>query len=651
MTEAHMKKFAIMAMAWSLVLFSACSVPSSELAWAQGTQKAEVEETFTDQELIARQEKELAEKAKAEHEEWERSAKEEAKRLENELVEKARIEADAKKKALHTQEEEAKRLEKEAVARAKLEADKKRKAEAEQERLVREAKKKASAAERKKEYLEAEKKRKAEAMLKRSEEKEKQKARWYKDVGYIGEGETPKEPVTMSLDECIKTAVANNLQLQVAVKSVKLAEMRVWEARRNMLPTLKAVWQEYGGRINGQRYYGKKEYMEGQQPIFHGGELFFIMKQAETNLSIVKKDYDRIRNDLVLQVRRAYFSLAKSIENLGVQKGLAAEIDKIAAMTKKEADEGLVSKIEALNVEAKSNQTHFQLVSAEGDVEVAELILKQAMYLDPHERVTIAPKFKFRRFNVGFDQTLRAAFMSRPEIAINAMSIEYYKYEKDVAKAKGWPKIDFMGNWGMAKEHYIAEDFDYTPVTGDVERKLEQQWYAGIKASIPAWGNTMEYSQTREQWVPVVSTYQGTSATTTTVTLNLLDNLKYYSDKQSADIDLSRAKQEFVKVKQDVTLEVKEGCFNYEKSLIEINTALKKVEYQTKDLEYMKFRRQMDEALDSDVIESMTKLGQEKFGYSQAMNDYYVSVASINKAVGLEDYLKLEEEQGSTSQK
>ncbi|MBN1527365.1 MAG: TolC family protein [Candidatus Omnitrophica bacterium] len=614
-------------------------------------QAAEAGKASLEEELLARQEKELAEKSKAEREEWERAAKEEAKRLEKELLEEARIEAEARKKALRAEKEEVERLKREAAAEAKLAEEKKRKAEAEQERLVRQAKKKAAAAERKKEQLEAGKKRKAEAALRKQEARQEQKARWYKDVGYIGEGEAPKEPTLMSLDECIETAVANSLQLQVATKSVKLAEMRVWEARRNMLPTFKAVWQEYTGRINGQRYYGKKEYMEGQQPIFHGGELFFTMKQAETNLSIVKKDYDRIRNELVLQVRRAYFSLAKSVENLRVQKELAAEIGKIAGMTKKEAEEGLVSKIEALNVEAKTNQTHFQLVSAEGDVEVAELILKQAMYLAPNDRVSIAPKFKFRRFNVDFERTLRAAFMYRPEIAINAMSIEYYKYEKDVAKAKGWPKIDFMGNWGMAKEHYVAEDFDYTPVTGDVERKLSQQWYAGIKASMPAWGNTMEYSQTREQWVPVVSTYQGTQATTTTVTLNLLDNLKYFSDKQSADIDLSRAKQEFVKVKQDVTLEVKEGCFNYQKSLIEIDTALKKVEYQTKDLEFMKFRRQMDEALDSDVIESMTKLGQEKFGHSQAMNDYYVSVASINKAVGLEDYLKLEEEPGSAAKK
>jgi hypothetical protein len=35
----------------------------------------------------------------------------------------------------------------------------------------------------------------------------------------------------------------------------------------------------------------------------------------------------------------------------------------------------------------------------------------------------------------------------------------------------------------------------------------------------------------------------------------------------------------------------------------------------------------------------MVKLAQEKFGYVQALTDYYIAIASINKAVGEENYI------------
>jgi len=119
----------------------------------------------------------------------------------------------------------------------------------------------------------------------------------------------------------------------------------------------------------------------------------------------------------------------------------------------------------------------------------------------------------------------------------------------------------------------------------DADQKLEQQWYGGFKASMPFWGSTAEYSWTKEQWVPVVSTVHGTEAATRAVKVGVLDNLKTYSDRQAAGIDYNRARQELVKSKQDITLEAREGCFSYEKALRQLDTAENKVKYQEKDLE------------------------------------------------------------------
>jgi outer membrane protein TolC len=152
------------------------------------------------------------------------------------------------------------------------------------------------------------------------------------------------------------------------------------------------------------------------------------------------------------------------------------------------------------------------------------------------------------------------------------------------------------------------------------------------------WGSTTNYSYQKEQYVPQVATFRGSQTITNDVKFNFLDNLAQYSDKLSADVDVTRTKQELIKTKQDVTLEVKESCFNYEKAVLQLDTAVNKVKYQEGDMELAKFRRQMDEIPDSSVVDSMIKLAQERFGYVQALSDCNIAIASINKAVGIEDY-------------
>lgn len=446
----------------------------------------------------------------------------------------------------------------------------------------------------------------------------------------------------LTLDDCIAIAIKNHLPLKTAKKSLKLAEWRLWEARRNMLPKAGWNWQEYTGKINGRRFYGKKLAADVQQTVFHGGEFVYTMMQAQTNVKIVNKEYAKIRNDLILQVKKGYYILAKAKESFKLQQELSREVLRISDIVARQFEAGVTASLEMLNVNSQVNQIKFQYASSKGDVEVAELILKQAMNVDARERLDITQPPAFNRVDVEFDKVLADAMIHRPEMQISALMVKYYIYETKVARSKSWPKIDLMGSFGMAKEEFIAKDQNTNPADGavDSDQKMEQQWYAGVKCSVPLWGSTAEYSYTKEHWVPVVSAYHGTETITNSVKFNFLDNLSQYSDKYSSDVDLDRARQELIKTKQDVTLEAKESCFNYEKALMQLETAANKVKYQEGDLELIKFKRQMDEAQDSNVIDSMIKLAQERFGYVQAVSDCHMAMASISKAVGIPEYFE-----------
>lgn len=442
----------------------------------------------------------------------------------------------------------------------------------------------------------------------------------------------------LSLDDCVAIAVKNHIPLQIAQKSMKLAELRVFEARRNMLPSASITFEEGHGRVNDLAYISRKQFIEGQQPVFHGGELYYTMKQAEVNTQITKNDYQKIKNELILQVKKGYYALCKAKGNLKLQVELSKEVERIFDMARKAFEAGVASKLEFLNVSSQAGQAKYQFTAAEGDVSVADLILKQAMNIDPRDALEINDDLEFKKVTVDFEKVLNAAALNRPEMKINSLMIDYYNYGKGVSKAKGWPKIDLMGQWGLGKDEYASPDQSNLPDGGD--RKLEQQWYAGVKASMPFWGSTGEVARTMEHWPPVVSSYHTTISDTTTWKFKILDKLDYYSDKQLAEIDFDKARQELNKIRQDIALEARESCFNYQKAVIQADTAANKVRYQEKDLEFTKMKRGMDEVQDSNVIESMIKLAQERFGYLQALADCHTSLAGINKAIGVDDYFK-----------
>ncbi|MDP2929886.1 MAG: TolC family protein [Candidatus Omnitrophota bacterium] len=461
-------------------------------------------------------------------------------------------------------------------------------------------------------------------------------------VAIIGREESPdgKQATILTLEQCIDIAMKNHLPLKTAKKSLKLAQWRLWEARRNMLPKIGLKMEEYTGKIYGRRFYGRKQSVDFQQTVFHGGEFAFTMMQAQTNVKIVDKEYTRIKNELILQVKKGYYTFTKAKENFRLQRELSQEAFRIQEMVVKEFDAGLISNLELLNVNSQMNQIRFQFKSAVGDVEVAELILKQSMNIDARESIDIDTRLEFVKRDIDFFSILADALIHKPEMQINSLMIAYYMYETKIARSKSWPKIDLIGSWGLAKEQFIAKDKGNTD---DVE-DLAPQWYGGVKVGIPLWGSTGEYSYTKEHWVPVVSAVHGTETITNSYKFNFLDNLAQYSEKYSSDVDLGRARQELIKTKQDTILEVKESCFSYEKALLQLDTAINKMKYQEADLELIKFKRQMEEAQDSNVIDSMIKLAQEKFGHVQALSECNIALASISKAVGIPNYFDNEVE-------
>ncbi|MGB2705247.1 MAG: TolC family protein [Candidatus Omnitrophota bacterium] len=446
--------------------------------------------------------------------------------------------------------------------------------------------------------------------------------------------EVPKRSM-MTLEECIQIALDNHLPLRIAEKQLKLAKFRLLEAQRKIGPSFATKLETSSGEVQGRKYTGAKVTVEGKQPVFYGGELVFSVGQAKTNLKIVRNDYDRIKNELILQVEKAYYSVDKAGKALGIQEKLQSRIAELYSMVKSGYEANVIAQIEFLEISSQHNQAGFQVLSATEDCSIANLLLQQSMNVD--RDVEIAGTGEPRIIELDLENCFGLASLNRPELRIGRLSLEYFGYEKKIMQARAtFPRVDFLGMYGNMREDFVKGD-----LSGKDPRGLGPEYYVGMKASWPFWGSTVGYSSTKETWQSVVSAYQGTESVTHSITFDILNKMEDLSGLQEAELELMRALEEVNRKEQEITLEVKETFFKYRKAIVLMGVAGSKVEFQTKQVEILEIRRQLGEAQYSDVAEELIKLAEERFSFVQAIADYFIAIASLNKAIGIERYFEI----------
>ncbi|MDD4203434.1 MAG: TolC family protein, partial [Candidatus Omnitrophica bacterium] len=435
----------------------------------------------------------------------------------------------------------------------------------------------------------------------------------------------------------IEVALKNNVQLEIAQKQIQLSKLKVLEAKRNLGPKLQFKYDEFGGRVpvaeGAGHYWGRKLSVEYKQPLYYGGELWYGLKQAEVNINIVENDYQRIKNDVVLQVTKSYYGYDKSKKALDIQGQLLEEVSSLKDISQKGYEMGVIDNIEYLNVQSQQNQVNFQYISSEEDLALAQLILQQAM--NTEDPVDIYPIGEARILDISLNTCYDLAYANRPEMKLNYFMTEYYLYDKKIADAKSMPKVDLLGNWGHKVENYYKQD----EPANYLSHKFAPEWYAGIKVKVPMGGNEVGYTYTREVWQPTISSFvHGSEAWSSAFTFDLLNQFPVWNEQNEADVSFSRAQQEYNKVKKEITMEVKENYFKYRKAIVQLGVAQNKMEHQKKQVEYTVLQNELKEAPLSRLIEEMIKFSEEKFSMYQAIHDYFVAIESLNKAIGLLDY-------------
>ena len=435
-------------------------------------------------------------------------------------------------------------------------------------------------------------------------------------------------PVNLfSLKNCIRTAIDNSLSLNVAKREIKLSKQKVKDARRALFPTASLKWEEIQGSTTGEDFKGREIYLELQQPLYQGGRLVNTLSQATMNMRVAKKNYLKLRNDLVYEVEQAYYILGSTKKIYRELTELIALAKKDHEMAQQEHELKLQREIDYLNVKNQYEDTEYKLISSQKDLTLAYLTLYQTLNINPQElTIDIPDAAPPKQLKIDPDKCENLALEYRPDLAVKKLLLKFNKYGFQIAKSQNRLKIDLTGGAGYKDEVFITEDLN-----------LQPEWYVGVKGSIPIWLNTLEESFVSQDKVPSAGQTTSTDFRSFTTTLRLFDNTGYTSISE-AKVNLEKAKDELQKLEKSIKFEIKQDFYEYEKATYQLSAAQTKLQLGEIEQAIVSAHRDLNMASVNDLLRTRIKLWEAKTGYQQAIAGYYTAVAKLNKTMGIDNY-------------
>lgn len=432
------------------------------------------------------------------------------------------------------------------------------------------------------------------------------------------------------LDQALQLGLSRHRQIQVAEEEANFAQMKVKEAHRALFPTaaFKTSWTDgTASRINFREV---NHGLQVDHQIYSSGRLRDTYRQALVNLQVAEKRKRKAEVDFTLELTQAYYQLIGAQAALQLQNNLIPQTKEIIEQTKKRFEKGLLTKLEMLNVEAQLNQINFQKATAENDYALAHLKFAQRLKLGDKAVFNIPSEFpSYVPQDISLDESMQLAARYRPDVQINTLLVQFNEYGEQIARSKSNLRVELSTFLGLSGAAFESETL-----------KLGKDYSVGFKAT-KAWGpHETSFSMTKTKTAPKLGQSSVTNNTVYQGEIGILNQYPAMSEVEQARLGLERARQDLDDTKTSVMQEVEEAYVSYAKARIQLSYAEEKVNFRKEQLKIFRAQADLNEALPSQILAGISGLNDEYIGKMNALTNYYVALARLNKAIGLSGHYK-----------
>ena len=259
-----------------------------------------------------------------------------------------------------------------------------------------------------------------------------------------------------SLEECIKYAIDNNIQIKQQVLQTRFQENTLEQSKLNLLPTLngQASHSYSFGRAldettyeftDNQNIQSNNFYAGGSMNLFNGLQNYNTIQKNKYQLLASELDLQSIKDNISLNIALAYLQILLNTELVTSTDNQLQITKQQIAKTRKMFDAGSVAKGNLLQIEAQAASEELQLINLQNQLEISYLTLTQMLELhSPEGFKIVTPDISIDTNMVitgKVDDIFNQAQALRPEIKSAELKLTASEYDLKIANGARSPRL------------------------------------------------------------------------------------------------------------------------------------------------------------------------------------------------------------------
>jgi len=479
------------------------------------------------------------------------------------------------------------------------------------------------------------------------------------------------------LQDLIVRAKSVHAQAKAAHENIALYNRRVLLALRKLFPEATFTFNNREGVLQNNPFTGDDWHLNIRQPIFNGGVLWNTLLQEKANLEASKKQYDKTLSELVYDLSRAYFEYQRTLQTAVEHRAAVEKMKRFADMSEEKFSQKIISEIERLNVQSLYSQMQFDLESANQELEIAKLDLQKYLDLSVNDQITLAKIYDLDDVVEGqavsagsvagvknqpdvfkgegkapeLSKLVDLSYGHRPELQVEAAKLQAARLGERIRWGEFLPKANLTYQFGAFGEAYNnpGNVYNGSGISGvKNEPILKKEWQLMLEMNWNVGGNKVNYTFDRDQKAPSITQFDqanGSYLRKNGLTFGVLDGLDAFVNVKQAEVDKLNQVVELEKAEKQVLQDVKQAYYDYQKAMIQVNSTVKRLEYRKRLRDFSEHRLSKKEIELSEYLQSESDLVREKAELHKALKEYFSARASLNHAVGIQNFLSMDNPQ------
>lgn len=419
-------------------------------------------------------------------------------------------------------------------------------------------------------------------------------------VGAAAAEQPVSEP--LSLAQAVAIVLEKSPLSEAAVQGISAARMEQKAARGQFLPKLKTgfdftVFDQVptieipamppipAQQFEAGSYRQLSATTSLEQPLFTGGALLSQYRLAGLGLNESETRREAVRQDLILKTHEAYFGVLVSEKLLDVADQAVAQLESHEEVARQFYETGMIPKNDVLKVVVQLADTRRKRIQASHQLEMARSQFNTLLRRDMDAPVLLSESLDERPYERTLEECLQIAQERHPDLLLSDLQIRKADQSVRLARSGLLPHLALVG----ALTH---EQGGFAEADKVLSATLHAEW------TVWEWGST------------------------------------YYRMKSAQSL-LAVARAQDAQLRDKVLLEVRQAFLAVREWKEAIHVARASIEQAKENFRITEEQFKASVTTSTEVLDAQTLLAQAQVNYYSALSEYNVSLARLEKAMGV----------------